>query len=93
MKAECSACSTEHAVVRRRGWVSASDYGLGEFTGVAWQTKSARVVAFALTLTFIVATHASGAGPPGCRLGAPMTEYEPGGSVTVYEPSAATAAV
>ena len=61
-------------------------------TGVAWQTKSARVVPRAVTTTLIVASQLSGAGPPGPPDSPPITVYEPAGSVTEYRPSAPTRA-
>lgn len=73
-------------------------YGVGALTGectltgVAWQTKSARLVPCAVTTTLIVAAQLSGAGPPGSPDSPPITVYEPGGSVTEYRPSAPTRA-
>jgi hypothetical protein len=58
----------------------------------ARQTKSAVVVLFAVTTTVIVPAHDS-AGDPACLASPPITEYEPGGSVMVYSPSAPTLVV
>jgi hypothetical protein len=57
--------------------------GAPELTVVAWQTKSKRVVCFDSTTTVLLAVHRSGGGPDGLPESAPITEYEPGASVTV----------
>ena len=44
---------------------------------------------FAVTTTLIDAAQVSGAGPPECPDRPPITEYDPGGSVTEYSPSGA----
>ena len=71
--------------------VEASAGGYGVAIALAGRhTKSALVVRCAVTTTCIVPAHLSGAGPSGLPESPPTTEYEPGTSITEYEPSAPT---
>jgi hypothetical protein len=44
---------------------TSAGYGVDEFAGTAWHSKSAFVVLFAVTTTLSVSAHRSAADPPG----------------------------